>query len=138
MPWIAGTFWELPEPSSAAAGVYHEALDLDPPDALEDLATDHSQLGNIYADAGDLDRALHHWREAIRYRETAGGTFGAGQTRFNVGVTLARAGRFAEALLYAEAALRDFEPFGDRAAADIQQTQQLIARIQQARGSPGG
>jgi len=123
---------------NAAAGFYHEALDLTPPDALESLATKYNQLGNVYAEARQLDRALHHWREAIRYRETAGDTFGAGGPRFNVGLALGQAGRFDEALLYAEAALRDFETFGDRAAADIQKTQRLIAEIQRDRGSPGG
>ena len=34
----------------------------------------HHQPGNIYYDAGDLDRALPYYREAIRYEEMQGVT----------------------------------------------------------------
>ncbi len=42
---------------------------------------------------------------------------------------LMNAGRLEDALLYAQAALRNFETFDDRAAEEIQKTQGLIARI---------
>jgi tetratricopeptide (TPR) repeat protein len=115
-----------------AAGFYYQALDLLPPNAVDDLAVTHNQLGNVYDDAGDLERALRHWRESIRYEEAQGNQYGAGQTRFNVALTLANAGRLADALDYAQAALRDFEPYGAGAAADIEDTQRLIADIQAA------
>jgi tetratricopeptide (TPR) repeat protein len=108
---------------------YHQALEFDPPDHLKDLATDHGALGNIYDDAGDLDRALFHYREAIRYFEAAGDLYWAAETRFNVALALRKAGRLEDALLYAQAALRNFQTYGDRAAAEIQQTQELIAKI---------
>jgi tetratricopeptide (TPR) repeat protein len=110
---------------------YHKALQFDPPDALDDLATDHNQLGNIYADAGDLDRALLHYREAIRYTEVTGNLYQAGKIRFNVAAALARAGRFPDALDYAHAALRNFETYGERAAEDIAKTQRVITWIEE-------
>jgi hypothetical protein len=62
--------------------------------------------------------------------EVAGDTYAAAQIRLNVAYDLANHGRFSDALLYAQAALRDFQTFG-RAADEIQKTQRLIARIRQ-------
>ncbi len=112
---------------------YHQALDLLPPNAVDDLAVTHHQLGNVYDDAGDLDRALPHYRESIRYDEMQGNLYGAAQTRSNVAIALAQAGRLADAREYAHAALRNYQTYGDRAA-DIQQTQGLIADIERRMG----
>lgn len=111
---------------------YREALEMTPPDAVEYLATGHSQLGNIYDDAGDHDRALHHLREAIRLREAGGDLYGAADTRYNVARTLARTGRLADARQYAEAALRDFQTYGSGAADKVQLTLALISYIAKA------
>jgi len=124
---------------NTAADYYRQALALLPPDAVDDLAVVHNQLGNIYNDAGDLERALHHYNQDIHYDELAGNQYGAGQTRFNVAVTLANAGRLPDAMLYARAALRNFEPYCQGAAQDIQDAQGLIAAIEQAmKGEDGG
>ena len=104
------------------------------PDAVDDLAVAHNQLGAVYRGAGDLDRAVHHYRESIRYEEMQGNVYGAAQTRFNVALALMDAGRLPDAREYALAALRNYQTYGDRAAADIQETQRLIARIEQAMG----
>ena len=109
-----------------AASFYQQALDLLPPDAVDDLAVTHNQLGNIYNDAGDLERALHHYNEGIRYFETAGDFYHAGVNRRNVALALAQRGRFDEAQLYARAALRNFESYAGRAAEDEQKTRGLI------------
>ncbi|SPE39422.1 hypothetical protein SBA3_3200003 [Candidatus Sulfopaludibacter sp. SbA3] len=47
--------------------------------------------------------------ESIRYSEAKQDRFGAGQTRRNAALTLARAGSFPEARDWAQSALRDFE-----------------------------
>ena len=112
-----------------AIGFYDQALALTPQDSIESLAVIHTQLGNIYDEAGDSDRSLTHSRAAIRYAEMAGDTYGAAQTRFNVALSLARSGNLADALEYASAALRNYETFGERATTDIQETQELIALI---------
>jgi tetratricopeptide (TPR) repeat protein len=121
---------ELLHHLNAAAAFYLQALDLLPPDAVDDLAVTHNQLGNIYVAAGDLDRALPHYRQAIRYTEATGNLYQAGQIRFNVAVALAEAGRFPDALDYAHAALRHFETYGDRAAEDIDKTRRLIEEVE--------
>ncbi len=90
----------------------------------------HHQLGNIYDDAGEFDRALPYWRNSIRYEEMAGNIYGAAQTRYNIARGLAFAGRLTDAREYALAALRNYETFGDRAAKDIQDTQNLVAFIE--------
>ena len=101
-----------------------------PSNAVDDLAVAHNALGAIFQQAGDLDRAVHHYRESIRYEEIQGNLYGAAQTRFNVALALANAGRLEDALLYAQAALRNFATFGDRAAEMIQRTQGLIGQIE--------
>ena len=98
---------------------------------MNDLATVHNALGAIYADAGDLDRALLHYREAIRYFEAVDSLYKAAGVRFNVALALAQAGRVVDAREYAHAALRNFQTYGDRAAAEIQRTQGLIGLIEQ-------
>ena len=98
---------------------------------MAELAVAHSQLGVIYGGAGDFDRALPHYRDAIRYREQQGNVYHASVTRFNVALGLAGAGRLQDALAYAEAALRGFESYGESAAELIQRTRGLIERIRQ-------
>jgi len=114
-----------------AVRFYNQALELLPSNAVDDLAVAHNQLGNIYGDAGDFDRALSHWRESIRYKEAACNIYGAATTRRNVAIGLANAGRFSDAREYAYAALRNFETYGDRAAQEIQETRGLIEEIGQ-------
>jgi tetratricopeptide (TPR) repeat protein len=105
---------------------------MSPKDAVADLATAHNQLGGIYYAAGQMDRALYHYNQSIRYEEQRGNLYGAGQTRFNVAIVLESAGRFQDALSYARAALRNYQTYGNRAAADIQNAKNLIARIEEA------
>ena len=85
-------------------------------------------LGNIYGDAGDLDRALKHYREAIRYEKCKAMSTAQPRLASTSPSASLNAGRFPDALAYAQAALRNYETFGDRAAAEIQKTQGLIAR----------
>ena len=117
---------------------YLQGLDLTPSDAVNDLAVTHNQLGNIYGDAGDLDRSLSHWRESVRLKEIANNIFGAATTRRNVAIALAQADRLEDAREYARAALRNFQTFGNRATEDIQETEGLIERIEQLIEKQGG
>ena len=121
-----------------AAHHYQQALQLFPPTAIVERGITHNQLGDIFRRAGDIDRALQHYQQSIRYSEQAGDIFGAGQTRFNVAVALFQAERFDDARAYAEAALANFQTFGDRAAEDIQKTEQLLADIDKAEAEQRG
>lgn len=116
---------------------YSQGLDLLPPNAVNDLAVVHNQLGSIYNSAGDFDRALRYFRETIRYDEATGNLYGAARTRFNVALTLKQADRLADAREYALAALRNFETYGDRAADMIERTERLLADIESALRSQG-
>ncbi|MDI6770223.1 MAG: tetratricopeptide repeat protein [Anaerolineales bacterium] len=122
---------ELLKHLDAAADYCRQALALLPPDAVDDLAVTHNQLGLIYMDAGDLERALYHYNQDIHYDELAGNQYGAGQTRFNIALMLSQNERLSDALLYARAALRNFEPYGPGAAEEVERTQGLIAWIEQ-------
>jgi tetratricopeptide (TPR) repeat protein len=129
---------ELRTRLNSALDLYQQALALLPETAVADWAIVHNALGVIYIAAGDVDRALRHFRTAIGYREHVGNLYGAGRTRFNVAQTLWGANRFADALAYAKAALANFQTFGDRAADMIDMTQRLIADIQQAQQQQSG
>jgi tetratricopeptide (TPR) repeat protein len=115
-----------------ALGFYRQALEMTPPDAIGQLAAIHNSLGAINRNAGQLDRALHHYRESVRYQESAGDLHGAAVTRYNVALAFLDARRFADARDYAHAALRNFQTYGAGAQQDIQDTLDLIARIDKA------
>jgi hypothetical protein len=114
-----------------AASAHHQKLELLPADEVNEHATAHNQLGNIYSEAGDTDQALAHYQKAIHYRELQDNTYRAGTTRFNTALTLARAGRRHDALLYARAALRDLQTVGPGAAAEAHRASQLITELEQ-------
>lgn len=115
-----------------AVRLSHEALDLLPADAVNELAVAHNQLGRIYREAGNLDRAVQHYREAVQRFEQAGDLYRAARTRTNVALAFFEGDRRADALEYTEAALRGFEPYGAGAAEDIEDTRRLIAAIRGA------
>ena len=120
--------------NEALAG-YQQALELHPENAVDQLAVAHHQLGEIYRSAGDIDRALPHFRQSIAFEESQGNRYGAGQTRFNVALALAGSGRFADAREYARAALRDVESYGAGSSALVEKTKQLIAQIERDLGA---
>ena len=116
-----------------ALRLYHQAVDMFPPEAVNNLAVSHNQLGNIYNDAGDLERALEHYNQAIKFCEVAGNYFNAGLFQENVAIAIAPQGRIDDALLYASAATKSFSHYGDGAAQAIQKVQRTIAWIEQMR-----
>lgn len=107
----------------------NQALELMPLDAVTELGTIHHDLGAIYKLVNDFDKAWFHCREAIHYREQAGQVYEAARTRFNAAHIFADAGRFEEALLYAQIALRTFESLGKNALTEQQKAQGLIIAI---------
>jgi tetratricopeptide (TPR) repeat protein len=123
---------ELLKHLNAAVGYYQQALALLPPDDVDDLAATHNQLGIIYKDVGDLERALEHYNKSIQYNEMAGDIYAAGTTRRNMAIALSQNGRHSDALLYARAALRNFESYGGRAKQDEDETKRLIDWIEKA------
>jgi tetratricopeptide (TPR) repeat protein len=100
-----------------------------PANAIRELETTHNQLGVVYAAAGQIDTALHHYGESIRYCETMQDRFGAGTTRRNVALTLADAGRFADARDWAQSALRDYQAC-ENADRYVVKTLKLLERIE--------
>ncbi len=113
-----------------ALQLYHQAIDMFPPEAVNNLAVSHNQLGLIYKETGDLERALEHYNYAIHFHESAENLYAAGQTRRNVAIALADNERLSDALLYARAAIRNFEPYGQRAADQVKRTQEVIGWIE--------
>ncbi len=119
----------LVELLSAATGEFLRAVELTPPDSPRGLAAAHNQLGAVYSDVADFERAIHHFGEAVRLSEQAGDVYRAAHGRLNIARALYRAGRLAEARPYAVAALHLFEPTGSRAPQDADDARRLIAQI---------
>ena len=114
-----------------SARLYEQALNMTPATAITERGVIH-QLGNVYDDAGEVNNALYHYRQSIRYADEAGNISSAGLRRHNVAIALHSAGRLDDARAYAVAALANFQTFGDRAADRIERSLRLIARIDQA------
>jgi tetratricopeptide (TPR) repeat protein len=113
---------------------YLQARELDHPDDHESRAIDEHQLGSIYHRAGDTDQALRHYQQAIQHNEARGDIYKAGETRYNIAGLLAEDGRISDALLYAHAALGNYQQAGPGATAEADRALQLIAELEQ-RGS---
>jgi tetratricopeptide (TPR) repeat protein len=128
---------ELKSHINDALQYYNKAFEMTPSNAVNDLAVTHNQLGGIYHDAGDLNQALSHYRDSIRYKEVAGNLYGAALTRYNVALLFIESGRFVDALDYANAALRNYKTYGEDAAENIQETHNLIAQIEKALQAQG-
>jgi tetratricopeptide (TPR) repeat protein len=127
-----------------AINAYEQALQLLPTEDVRTLGVIHGQLGLIYSETRVTDGALQHFRQAIQYMEQQDDRYSAGEIRVNVAIALWKAGRNLEALLYAHAALRDFEVAGPGAAARVEHARQLIAKFEHEgpderdRGTNGG
>ncbi len=120
-----------------ASDLYQEGLRELPSEAIRDRGIAYGGLGSIYGLASAVDVASQYYQEAIRCLEAVGDFYTASLSRFNYAVDLTHAGRLEEALLYAQAALRKYEVYGNQASANIQETQQLIQRIEQALAERG-
>jgi nucleoside phosphorylase len=109
---------------------YQQALNLFPPDDIDDLATTHDALGLVYNLAGIFEKTKEHAQIAINYAEKGENNFLAGRLRYKFAINLAEHALFSDALLYARAALRNFESYGGRAKDQEDRTKGLIEEIE--------
>jgi len=134
--------------AQAAEEHYHRALALTPPTALAGLGPLHNQLGILYKNVGQTERAREHYEKDVQICEQTGDRYGAGQTRFNLALMYRdAAGREAaparqrdllrRAEAFAGAALRDYQHYQGRAAQDEANAQRLLEDIQAALAKPG-
>jgi tetratricopeptide (TPR) repeat protein len=108
-----------------------EALQLFPPDASRELAIVNNTLGLIYKALGKTELAVAHYIETARLAAGEGNHYLAAAARQNVASAWLQAGggRLQDALEYAEAALHDYESYGERASQEAATTKELIAEI---------
>jgi len=121
----------LREHLNAALSNYQQAFARTPAGDHETRTTVENQLGAIYDRAGDTGQALRHYQQSIRHKDARGDIYGAGATRYNIALLLAGDGRVSDALLYARAALDNFQEAGPGAADKAAQTERLIAGLEQ-------
>jgi tetratricopeptide (TPR) repeat protein len=127
---------ERPEPElrrylNDARMYYQAALEHDPPEDYATLARHHEELGHISQAVGDFERALPHYREAIRYYDLCGNLQAASSARFNLGIDLRNAGRLAEARKLALTAREGFQRLGKSETEMLQRTNALLEHIDQ-------
>jgi tetratricopeptide (TPR) repeat protein len=118
---------------NAALHGFQQALNLFPADDLSDIAAAQIHLGNVYAQVGDIRQALYHYQQSIKLEEARGDIYSAGGSRYNMALLLRADGRPGDALLYARAALLDFERVGPGAAQDAADARDLITELEQGR-----
>jgi hypothetical protein len=121
----------LLEHLNAALHSYQQALDLFAASDHRSRAIAENQLGVIYRRAGDTRLALRHYQQSLYHEEARGNIYGAGQTRYNIALLLDDAGRTGDAVLYARAALDNFQRTGPGGASDAADAEQLIANLEQ-------
>jgi tetratricopeptide (TPR) repeat protein len=121
----------LLEHLNAALRSYQQALDITPADDHQKRGITENQLGTVYDQAGDIRNALRHYQQSIKHKETRGDVFGAGLTRENIALLLADDGRISDALLYARAAMDNYQQAGSGAADCVARARQLIAQLEQ-------
>jgi tetratricopeptide (TPR) repeat protein len=123
---------ELVHHLNQAARAISDAFNLTPPEAQNELAYLYDALGTVLTDADVVDDALDHYRKAIRiYDDTD--RYRAGRTRLNMARALAHGGRIQDALMYARAAVHDFESEGAANTADIEESRRIIENLKQDR-----
>ena len=124
----------------AAESHYQQALALCPATAITDLGPIHNQLGLLYDDVGQTEQAREHFEKRVQIAEQTGDRYRAGTTRFNMALMYLQSSSeeitdpgqrdlVLRARSYAAAALRDFQHYEGRAAADEANAQRLIDHI---------
>lgn len=98
---------------------YLRAVEHDAADDFASLASHNLQYGHASYSMGDIDRALPHYREAIRFDQLQGNTFGAAKTRFNLAIALRDVGRLGEARRYAVAAFGELRKVSGPISEDL-------------------
>jgi tetratricopeptide (TPR) repeat protein len=99
------------------------------PDSIRELAGTNQVAGRLIALTGNLDVALRHFNDGIKFDEQIGDPWGAASTRFFVALTLMGYGRLADAALYAERALQGWQELNQVAQAT--QATALLADIRE-------
>ncbi|MEM8486705.1 MAG: CHAT domain-containing protein [Bacteroidota bacterium] len=127
----------------AAEKHFREALDTCPVNALNNLSPIHNALGNLYDTVGETERAREHYEKDAQICEQTGDRFGAGQTRNNMALMYVRSAEreanpdgkrdlLERAKAYAEAALRDYQHFQGRLAAQESKVRSMLEFINES------
>lgn len=98
---------------------YLRAIEHAGADDYAQLASHNLQYGHASYSMGDIERALPHYREAIRFDQLQHNTFGAAKTRFNLAIALRDVGRLGEARRYAVAAFGELRKIEGPTSEDL-------------------
>jgi tetratricopeptide (TPR) repeat protein len=113
-----------------AADALNQAFRLLPKDATRELVGLHEYAGMFYQIVGATDEAVSHYVQAMKAAEETGQQDGIGMLRIKAAGTLAAAGRFSDAALFAEQAIRDAVRDGEQD--EVRDAEELLAAIRAA------
>jgi len=101
---------------------FQQALDILPPNAVQELALSHNRLGYVYEYSRIFDKSLRHHQESVRYSDMLGDLYLAATRRKDIALLLRNAGRISDALEYAQSAREKFEAYGPAGAGQVLKT----------------
>lgn len=116
----------------AARELYNQSMSVLPLNASNELSAVHNALGNVCRYTGLFDEAHGQFLEAIRYKDEIGNIYEMAQALRNAAFNLQDAGRLFDALEYARSAQEKFEACGPTGAKEVQETQNLITKLEEA------
>ncbi len=123
---------ELVRHLTDARQYFERAIENAPAYNHEALAQYNQLYGHVSYSLGDIDRALPHYREAIRHDQLLGNALGAAKTRFNLAIALRDIGRLGEARKYATAAFDNIKEVEDPATEHLlDRARRLVDNIEQ-------
>ncbi|MEP6672247.1 MAG: CHAT domain-containing protein [Chthoniobacter sp.] len=114
-----------------ALKAYLEALERLPSYAVGAIGQVQDRLATVYSYLGDIEQSKSHFAAAIYALEKTGQVGAAARTRLNFAVALLNSGRWDDALIYARAALQNYESLDQVDAVDIKTAKELIIVIEQ-------
>ena len=115
-----------------ACKYFQQALNILPPNAVQELALSHNRLGYVYGYSRMFDKALRHHQESVRYSDMLGDIYLAATRRRDIAFLLKNAGQLSDALVYARSSREKFEAYGLAGAEQVLKTQNLIGELEDA------
>jgi len=111
---------------------FEQAIEHDDPKDYGRLAHHHLQFAHVSYSLGDIERAVPHYCDAIRFNQMRGEPLDAARIRFNLAIALRDVGRLGEARKYAAAAFGELRGFhGPVSEGLLDRSRRLVMHIEQ-------
>ncbi len=102
----------------------------------ESVAIGHTNMGNVYMDLGEWDRAETHYQNSMAISQRIAHSHELAQAHTNLGHLYLLQGHYAQCAHHLNAAIPLYEESGARANLNLNETYELLGRLQLALGNP--